>query len=257
MSQALPSSASLPSDCALISRYAAARGYAEPVHLPDQDEHAALALSSSPNTLRNYEGRSSRPVPVITRSSASPSSGKERKGSEWRTEMPEDDGVHVQVTETTPLILSEDTGVDDQPEDSDWWTELKILSAYTLPVFGYVCHSPIIGSTKTGHRTHIFEYSLSIAPVVSIGHISTNALAAVTLGSMTASVTGFSIIIGFGTALDTMLPAAWTSGTPSLVGLWTLRMTVLMTIILIVGLLSSILRLLIFFFVVADLCALA
>ncbi|PVG02567.1 MATE efflux family protein [Serendipita vermifera] len=49
---------------------------------------------------------------------------------------------------------------------------------------------------------------------------------------MTASVTGFSIIIGFVTALDTMLPSAWTSGTPSLVGLWTLRMGVLMTLIM-------------------------
>jgi len=70
---------------------------------------------------------------------------------------------------------------------------------------------------------------------VSIGHISTTALAAVTLGTMTASVTGFSIIIGFSTALDTMLPSAWTSGTPSLVGLLTLRMTVLMAMILVVS----------------------
>jgi MATE family multidrug resistance protein len=36
--------------------------------------------------------------------------------------------------------------------------------------------------------------------------------------------------------LDTMLPSAWTSGTPSLVGLWTLRMTVLMAILMIVSL---------------------
>ncbi|OBZ77896.1 hypothetical protein A0H81_02054 [Grifola frondosa] len=41
----------------------------------------------------------------------------------------------------------------------------------------------------TGLGTHLFEYSLVIASVVSIGHLSTNALAASTLGSMTASVT--------------------------------------------------------------------
>lgn len=79
------------------------------------------------------------------------------------------------------------------------------------------------------------EYSLSIAPVISIGHISTDALAAVTLGTMTASVTGFSLIIGMSTALDTMLPAAWTSGTPSQVGLWTIRMAILMTLLLVVS----------------------
>lgn len=50
------------------------------------------------------------------------------------------------------------------------------------------------------------------------------ALAASTLGSMTASVTGFSIIQGFTSTLDTMLPGAWTSSQPQLVGLWSQRM---------------------------------
>ena len=41
---------------------------------------------------------------------------------------------------------------------------------------------------------------------------------------MTANVTGLSIIAGMSTALDTVLPSAWTSGQPQLVGLWTQRM---------------------------------
>ena len=74
------------------------------------------------------------------------------------------------------------------------------------------------------HRTHILEYSLVIASVVSIGHLSTTALAASTLGSMTASVTGYSIVQGFASTLDTLLPSAWTSSHPELVGLWSQRM---------------------------------
>jgi len=74
------------------------------------------------------------------------------------------------------------------------------------------------------YRTQVLEYSLHIASVVSIGHISTTALAAVTLATMTAHVTGFSIIVGLTSALDTVLPSAWTSSTPQLVGLWTQRM---------------------------------
>ncbi|KIJ50987.1 hypothetical protein M422DRAFT_158838, partial [Sphaerobolus stellatus SS14] len=89
---------------------------------------------------------------------------------------------------------------------------LWILCKYTAPVFG----------------THIFEYSLVIAPVISLGHLSTTALAASTLGSMTSSVTGFSIIQGFVSCLDTLLPCAWTSGHPKLVGLWCQRVTVVM-----------------------------
>ena len=74
-------------------------------------------------------------------------------------------------------------------------------------------------------RTHLLEYSLVIVSVVSIGHISTTALAAISLGSMTANVTGFSVILGFSSALDTILPSAWTSTQPQLVGLWAQRMS--------------------------------
>ena len=61
--------------------------------------------------------------------------------------------------------------------------------------------------------------------VISVGHISTTALAAVSLGSMTAGVSGYSVILGLTSALDTVLPSAWTSNQPQLVGLWAQRMS--------------------------------
>ena len=61
--------------------------------------------------------------------------------------------------------------------------------------------------------------------VVSIGHISTTALAAISLGSMTANVSGYTVILGLTSALDTVLPSAWTSNQPQLVGLWAQRMS--------------------------------
>lgn len=63
--------------------------------------------------------------------------------------------------------------------------------------------------------------------MLSIGHISTTALAAITIGEMTVNVTGLSIITGFASALDTVLPSAWTSDRPELVGLETQRMTLI------------------------------
>ncbi|KAF8546284.1 MATE efflux family protein [Imleria badia] len=95
--------------------------------------------------------------------------------------------------------------------------ELHILTKYALPVFG----------------THLFEYSFIMVSVISIGHISTLALAAATLGSMTASVTGYSIVQGFASTLDTLLPPAWTSDKPYMVGLWTQRMVLYAGIMLI------------------------
>lgn len=77
----------------------------------------------------------------------------------------------------------------------------------------------------------MLEYSLVVASVVSIGHLSTTALAASTLGSMTSAVTGYSIIQGFATTLDTVLPSAYTSDQPQLVGVWAQRMTVILGVI--------------------------
>ncbi|PPQ85010.1 hypothetical protein CVT25_010399 [Psilocybe cyanescens] len=122
-------------------------------------------------------------------------------------------------SESTPLLSNPpipriEESVDRNPFSDDessikmFWEELWILAKYATPVFG----------------THVLEYSLVIVSVVSIGHISTTALAAISLGSMTASVSGFSILQGFASALDTLLPSAWTSPQPHLVGLWAQRM---------------------------------
>lgn len=77
--------------------------------------------------------------------------------------------------------------------------------------------------TYTYRSAQVFEHSFLLASVICIGHISTVALAAATLGMMTASVTGYSIVRGFASVLDTLLPPAWTSDTPYMVGLWTQR----------------------------------
>ncbi|KAG9313749.1 MATE efflux family protein [Chiua virens] len=126
-------------------------------------------------------------------------------------------------SESTPLLappiprIQEHDEVGEHSATAVAWEEAKILSKYALPVFG----------------THVFEHSILMASVISIGHISTIALAAATLGYMTANVSGLSIIQGMASTLDTILPSAWTSGQPQLVGLWTQRMVVLQVILLV------------------------
>lgn len=127
----------------------------------------------------------------------------------------------ARTSETTPLLappvprIVED--VDGKSFRAIFWEEVKTLLIYSFPVFG----------------TYIFDYSMTITSVIAVGHISTIALAAASLAFMTASVTGFSIIQGMVNTLDTVLPAAWTSDQPQLVGLWTQRMTILVSIILV------------------------
>ncbi|KAJ7591071.1 mate-domain-containing protein [Mycena floridula] len=125
----------------------------------------------------------------------------------WRISGPE-------LSENTPLLSTTPNRDDGRKIFRE---EIVKLAKSALPVF----------------ITHLLEYSLITASVVSIGHMNVTALAAVTLGSMTASISGFSIIQGLSSALDTVLPSAWTSKQPALVGLWTHRMVVVMSISLI------------------------
>ncbi|KAJ7145135.1 multidrug Oligosaccharidyl-lipid polysaccharide flippase [Mycena crocata] len=116
-------------------------------------------------------------------------------------------------SETTPLLersIIDDTG-------KIFAQELVKLIKSGLPIFG----------------TQVLEHSLVTVSVITVGHLNTTALAAATLGSMIASASGFSIIHGMSNALDTVLPSAWTSLQPSLVGLWTQRMVLIQAISLI------------------------
>ncbi|KAI0318084.1 MATE efflux family protein [Amylostereum chailletii] len=206
---------SLPSDYAILARYAARnpdqtddtpQPNAQLDHPGQDDDDDDDDYHPSPPRRTSFPTEYLRPVPP-----AAPST------------IPE--GLkNIVPTEYTPLLVprieEEDAAGSTESHPSNWMhtylDELKILLKYTIPVFG----------------THLLEYSLVIASVISIGHLSTTALAAATLGSMTASVTGYSIIQGFSSTLDTMLPSAWTSSNPRLVGLWSQRMTVVITVTL-------------------------
>ncbi|KAE9395984.1 mate-domain-containing protein [Gymnopus androsaceus JB14] len=111
-----------------------------------------------------------------------------------------------------------------------------ILLKSSIPVFG----------------THLLEYALLITSVLTVGHLGTLELAACTLGTMTANVTAFSVVIGMGGALDTVLPGVWGASSNDnsnfdshkpepgrkiadsrLLGLWCQRMAVLYLLLLV------------------------
>ncbi|KAG5638933.1 hypothetical protein H0H81_008702 [Sphagnurus paluster] len=94
--------------------------------------------------------------------------------------------------------------------------EMRVIATYALPIFG----------------SQLLESSLVFVPVISVGHLSTKALAAISLASLTGSVTGASILQGLASALDTLLPSAYTSSQPQLMGLWAQRMIVVLFIAL-------------------------
>lgn len=66
--------------------------------------------------------------------------------------------------------------------------------------------------------TFLLQNSLSTVSVFSVGHLGAVELAAVSMGSMTANITGYATIQGIATALDTLCPQAFGAKRYGLVG---------------------------------------
>ena len=62
---------------------------------------------------------------------------------------------------------------------------------------------PVIGS-------YLISYLNNMAPILTMGHLGTKYLAAISLTTMTANITGFSVGYGLSTALDTLCAQAYT-----------------------------------------------
>ncbi|OAX80667.1 hypothetical protein ACJ72_04991 [Emergomyces africanus] len=89
-----------------------------------------------------------------------------------------------------------------------WGREAKVLSRYTAPLM----------------ITFLLQYSLTVASIFTVGHLGKVELGAVSLASMTANITGYSIYHGLSTSLDTLCAQAFGSGKKHLVGLHMQRM---------------------------------
>lgn len=72
--------------------------------------------------------------------------------------------------------------------------------------------------------TFLLQYSLTMASVFTVGHLGTVELAAASLGSTTAVITGYVAYQGLATSLDTLCAQAYGSGKRELVGLQMQRM---------------------------------
>jgi MATE family multidrug resistance protein len=133
-----------------------------------------------------------------------------------------------QATEATTLLPGDD-GDDSlsEPEESaetidakweeailngqiqtTWRREAKVLVRYSAPLM----------------LTFILQNSLTLTSVFTVGHIGKIELGAVSLGSMTANITGYAVYHGLATSLDTLCAQAYGSGRKKLVGLQLQRM---------------------------------
>jgi MATE family multidrug resistance protein len=92
--------------------------------------------------------------------------------------------------------------------NTSWRREAKVLTKTSAPLI----------------LTFLLQYSLPVASIFTVGHIGKIELGAVSLASMTASITGYAVYQGLATSLDTLCAQAYGSGRPHLVGLQLQRM---------------------------------
>jgi MATE family multidrug resistance protein len=92
--------------------------------------------------------------------------------------------------------------------NTTWQREAKVLMRTSGPLI----------------LTFLLQYSLPVASIFTVGHIGKTELGAVSLASMTASITGYAVYQGLATSLDTLCAQAYGSGRPHLVGLQLQRM---------------------------------
>lgn len=71
--------------------------------------------------------------------------------------------------------------------------------------------------------TFVLQNSLSTVSVFTVGHLGAAELAAVSMGAMTANITGYATIQGIATSLDTLCPQAFGAGNYKLVGTYMQR----------------------------------
>lgn len=130
-------------------------------------------------------------------------------------------------TETTSLLPNGDDGAPYGGEDSadnidkkweeavlsgaiqtTWQREASVLIKYSAPLI----------------LTFVLQNSLTLTSIFTVGHIGKIELGAVSLGGMTANITGYAVYHGLATSLDTLCAQAYGSGKKHLVGLQLQRM---------------------------------
>ncbi|KAM0717091.1 hypothetical protein Q7P37_006943 [Cladosporium fusiforme] len=157
---------------------------------------------------------------------ASISAFSRRKSARLDEEATADNGEDTtEPTEATSLLPDGDgsQGPEDSAEDIDrkweeaimngsikttWQREAKVLVRYSAPLM----------------LTFVLQTSLTLTSVFTVGHIGKIELGAVSLGSMTANITGYAVYHGLSTSLDTLCAQAYGSGRKKLVGLQLQRM---------------------------------
>jgi MATE family multidrug resistance protein len=78
---------------------------------------------------------------------------------------------------------------------------------------------------------NLLQFALNLSTILVISPLGTIELGAASVATTTANITGFIVIQGLSTSLDTLCAQAWGSGNPQLIKMHVQRMTVLLGLV--------------------------
>ena len=111
--------------------------------------------------------------------------------------------------------LSKTADATTDPSQITWLSETKLLTRYTLPMIG----------------TYLLQYFYNLMIVLVCSRLSTDELAAVSLGITTSNIVGFAVFEGMATGLDTLCAQAYGAGNLRMVGTHMLRFTIIVHLV--------------------------
>ncbi|CAI5760288.1 unnamed protein product [Candida verbasci] len=123
----------------------------------------------------------------------------------------EDNNIHVKDNEEDVRNTFENAIKNKEIKTTTAKIELKSLVKSSIPLV----------------MTFLLQNSLSTVSVFTVGHLGATELAAVSMGAMTANITGYATIQGIATALDTLCPQAFGAKKHKLVGAYLQKCTTL------------------------------
>lgn len=125
----------------------------------------------------------------------------------------------IAIDDERDFLRSHSIEVDDHDDEHIASTfEEAVLSGKLNTTSMYLELASLVRSSIPLVSTFLLQNSLSTVSVFSVGHLGAVELAAVSMGSMTANITGYATIQGVATALDTLCPQAFGAGKYHLVG---------------------------------------
>lgn len=140
---------------------------------------------------------------------------------------------HENADEISPLVPTSSIDSSEEEEELIKSTWKEAVAAGTIRTSYRREFLVLLKNSLPVSVTFLLQYSLTVVSVFCVGHLGKNELSAVSLAAMIANITGYGIVQGIATSLDTLAAQAYGREDNEMVGVYTQRCLAIMSLVLI------------------------